>query len=179
MRPRPSALLLGAGLLIITACGSDTGSGSTTTVDSAGSTTTAAPSGGDGVHETETGLGSILVDPDGFTLYVFTADSSGESACYDACAELWPPVAADTPIGSDLDSSIFGSITRTDETEQLTVNGQPLYLYTPDVNPGDANGQNFNGVWFVVDSTGTMIGNAESSNDSGTVLTGGDDGRDY
>src|SRR5690606_20162860 len=37
-------------------------------------------------------LGTILVDGEGMTLYVFDNDSGGESACYDACASTWPPL---------------------------------------------------------------------------------------
>lgn len=38
--------------------------------------------------------GDILVGPDGPTLSMFDADEQGadESACYDDCAENWPPL---------------------------------------------------------------------------------------
>jgi predicted lipoprotein with Yx(FWY)xxD motif len=135
----------------------DPGQEATTTTEAMDTTTSAAEAAMDGVHATETDLGTILVDPDGFTLYVFTADSDGESACYDACAETWPPVAADTQISSDLDESMFGSIERTDGITQLTVNGMPLYLFASDTSPGDTSGQGVNDVWFVVDAEGKMI----------------------
>lgn len=128
-----------------------------TTTTEAMDTTTSAAEAMDGVHAAESDLGTILVDPDGFTLYVFTADSGGESACYDDCAGAWPPVPADTAIGSDLDASLFGSISRTDGIEQLTINGMPLYRYAPDESPGDTNGQGVNDVWFVVDPDGNMM----------------------
>jgi predicted lipoprotein with Yx(FWY)xxD motif len=169
--------LLMAVLLVVAACGGDGASDTTTPAEpdatttegdsaqeqattstgAAEETTTTTAEMMDGVHVSETDLGPILVDPDGFTLYIFTADTDGESTCYDACASLWPPIPADTPISSDLDESLFGSTTRTDNSEQLTVNGMPLYLYTPDTNPGDVTGQGFNGVWFVVDGEGTVI----------------------
>lgn len=188
MRNRTFALFLALGLLVA-ACGGGEGDDETTTTADAGqeaattvaeaptttagdtattsaadATTTSAAEMMDGVHVADSSLGEILVDPDGFTLYIFTADTDGESTCYDACADLWPPVAADTAISSDLDAAIFGSTARTDGTEQLTVNGMPLYLYTPDANPGDVTGQGFNGVWFVVDGSGAII-EAAASND--------------
>lgn len=165
-------------LLVVAACGGDDASDTTSPTESDAtttegdpaqeqattstggdeeSTTTTAPEMVDGVHVSDTDLGPILVDPDGFTLYMFTADTDGESTCYDACATLWPPIPADTPISSDLDESMFGSTTRTDGMEQLTVNGMPLYLYTPDTSPGDTTGQGFNGVWFVLDEDGAVI----------------------
>ncbi|MEX1091612.1 MAG: hypothetical protein WEB67_14225 [Acidimicrobiia bacterium] len=177
-------------LTLIAACGGvdDTGADattlpatdtSTTTAAGADTTTTAAvddEEAMDGVHTASTDLGVILVDPDGFTLYVFTNDSDGESTCYQGCAELWPPVPGDSAISSDLDASIFGTTTRTDGSEQLTVNGMPLYLYTPDANPGDTTGQNFSGVWFVVDGNGSVIGGPEASTGSSEPS---DDDLDY
>jgi predicted lipoprotein with Yx(FWY)xxD motif len=139
-----------------TAAETTTTAAETTTTAAEEATTTEADAVS-GVHAADTDLGLILVDPDGFTLYIFTVDTEGESACYDACADLWPPVPADTPISSDLDASIFGSAPRTDGLDQLTVNGMPLYLYTPDTSPGDTSGHGFNDVWFVVDAGGEVI----------------------
>lgn len=132
-----------------------TAPGTTTTVTG---TTTVAADPMAGIHAAETELGTILVDGDGFTLYVFTVDGGGGSACNDACAELWPPVPADSEVSPGLDTAIFGEITRDDGTTQLTINGMPLYRYGPDTSPGDVNGQGFNDVWFVVDPAGSMVG---------------------
>jgi hypothetical protein len=85
-------------------------------------------------------------------------------------------VPGDTAIGSDLDAAMFGTTARTDGTEQLTVNGQPLYRYAPDTNPGDTNGQEVGGVWFVVGVDGNMIGGPEASIDPASTDDGG---RDY
>jgi predicted lipoprotein with Yx(FWY)xxD motif len=144
-------------LAVVTACGTEGGDPTTTTgddvvsttVDSgqAGPTTTTTAAGDDGTPTTaagvaggvdvsDTDLGQILVDPEGFTVYIFTNDGEGPSTCYDACAELWPPVPGGTAISPSLDQSIFGTTTRDDGSEQLTVNGRPLYRYTPDTNAG-------------------------------------------
>lgn len=175
------------GVALLAACGAAGGDDTTTTSADAGQdpttttapevedTTTTAAETMDAVHVADTDLGSILVNPDGFTLYVFTADSEGESTCYDACADLWPPVPADTSISPELDESIFGAVTRDDGTEQLAVNGMPLYLYTPDENPGDTTGQGFGDVWFVVDPSGNMIEAAAAS----TNVSDDEDEPDY
>jgi len=168
-------------MLIVAACASEGGDTSTTTLGEAtttrggGATTTAgdaatttagddgtsttAGSGetGDGIHGIDTELGTVLADADGFALYVFTNDTDGESTCYDSCAETWPSVPGDSTIGGDIDDTMFDSVARTDGTQQLTVNGQPLYRYTPDA-PGDTAGQGVGGVWFVVGTDGAMIG---------------------
>jgi predicted lipoprotein with Yx(FWY)xxD motif len=157
-------LLIGLmiGALLIAACGSDNGTDTTsagadpTTTEGAGDTT--APEAMTGVHTSETDLGTILVDADGFTLYAFTPDTDGVSTCYDQCAEVWPAAPGDSEIGSDLDAAMFGTAARTDGGDQLTVNGQPLYRYTPDANPGDTSGQGVSNVWFVVDADGAMVG---------------------
>lgn len=180
MKIRQATTLLTV-MLLVAACGGASGdnasgdSGTTTTA--AGTTTT--PQTMDGVHGSDTDLGTVLANPDGFTLYAFTNDTDGESTCYDACADLWPAVSADTPIGSDLDASLFGSTTRTDGSEQLTADGRPLYTYLPDTNPGDTTGQGFNGVWFVVGSDGSLIGGPEAGLDEVTTQTTGAYGYDY
>lgn len=151
--------------LLVAACGDD---GGTATTAAAGDDATTTPAETMvGVHVGDTEAGTALVGPDGLTLYVFTSDINGESTCYDACAELWPPLPADTEIGADLDAAMFGTTTRDDGSEQLTVNDMPLYWYTPDEAPGDAKGQGFNGVWFVVDADGAIV---EASAAADTVI---------
>ena len=103
----------------------DTGQEATTTAPAEDGSTTSAAETMDGIHAADSDLGSILVDPEGFTLYVFTQDTGGESACYDQCADNWPAVTADTPISADLDAAMFGSTERTDGTTQLTINPPP------------------------------------------------------
>ena len=184
---RRTLALLTAAFLVIAACGTDGEEGtSDTTVADTGDTTTSAaveeetttsaaaaeetttPATepvAEGVHTAETDLGSILVDAEGFTLYVFTNDTEGTSTCYDDCAANWPAVPGDTAIGADLDASLFGTTARDDGSEQLTVNGMPLYRFTPDEAPGDVNGQGVGGVWFVVGADGNMIEGPSASND--------------
>ena len=158
MKRRIFSLVL-VGMLVLAACG-DGADGGTDGTDGGTDGTDAVAAG---VSTASTDLGTILVDPDGMTVYVFTNDTAGESTCYDQCADLWPAVPADAPISSDLDGSMFGATTRTDGTEQLTVGGQPLYTYTPDEAPGDTTGQAFSDVWFVVGADGAMIGGPEAT----------------
>lgn len=175
MRNRLTITLTGFALILAACGGGDTGGDTSganeTTTTPANSTTTpeemtstTAAGSMDGIHTGETDLGTILVDADGYTLYIFTVDTDGKSSCYDACADLWPAVPADSTISSDVDASMFGTTTRDDGSEQLTVNDMPLYRYTPDTAPGDTNGQGFNDVWFVVDASGAAIEAAASGN---------------
>jgi predicted lipoprotein with Yx(FWY)xxD motif len=168
MMTRQATTLMTMVLLLVAACGGGSGGNTPTTTAGTGTTT---PQTVNGIHGSDTSLGTVLANPDGFTLYAFTNDTAGESTCYDACADLWPAVSADTPIASDLDATLFGSTTRTDGSEQLTVDGRPLYTYRPDTSPGDTNGQGFNGVWFVVGTDGSLIGGPEAGIDEVTTQT--------
>jgi predicted lipoprotein with Yx(FWY)xxD motif len=97
-------------------------------------------------------LGTYLTDPNGMTLYVFTADSPDQSTCTGTCAANWPPflVAAGTVIDGPIGGTdAFGTITRADGTTQVTLNHQPLYYYAGDKAAGQTNGQGMNNLWYV------------------------------
>ncbi len=97
-------------------------------------------------------LGNYLTDANGKTLYYFTKDSPSKSACYGRCAELWPVFHAQNLIvPSGLKTSDFGTITRTDGTQQTTYKGYPLYYWVRDKSRGETTGQNVGKVWFVID----------------------------
>ncbi len=103
-------------------------------------------------------IGTILVDGDGRTLYLFTPDNQGESTCHDQCADAWPPLTSPALAGEGIDQALLGTSPRTDGSLQTTYNGWPLYYFANDAAPGDTNGQGLNNVWFVVDGAGNGIG---------------------
>jgi predicted lipoprotein with Yx(FWY)xxD motif len=112
-----------------------------------------------------TDFGTILVDSEGMSLYVFMADTQdgGTSACTDAeCIADWPPLSTDgDPVaGEGVDQTLLGTITRDDGTTQVTYNGWPLYNFSKDAAPGDTNGQGleeFGGLWYLVSPDGEAI----------------------
>lgn len=120
-----------------------------------GGTTTADAT----VAVAETDLGEVLVDGDGFTLYLFTNDSEGSSACTGGCASTWPPLTVDgePSAGDGVDASLLGTITRDDGSTQVAYNGHPLYTYAPDEAPGDTTGQGVGGVWFALTPAGDAV----------------------
>jgi len=92
-----------------------------------------------------------LTDSKGMTLYYFTKDVAGESACYGGCAKLWPIFDARTiNVPSSLNSSDFGTITRNDGTHQTTYKGWPLYYFEPDKAPGEMKGEGAHDVWYIM-----------------------------
>ena len=113
-----------------------------------------------------TEFGPILVDGDGFSLYLFMADTqnSGTSTCGDddGCTTEWPPLLTegDPVAGEGVDATLLGTITRDDGSTQVTYNGWPLYLFHEDMAAGDTNGQavdEFGGLWYLVSPTGETI----------------------
>jgi predicted lipoprotein with Yx(FWY)xxD motif len=95
-------------------------------------------------------LGSYLVDEKGMTLYIFRNDSPGKSVCSGPCLEKWPVFLAENlQVRCGMRAKNFSTITRDDGKKQTTYKGMPLYYFSGDAKPGDANGQGLNDVWFV------------------------------
>ena len=108
-------------------------------------------------------LGRILVDSKGFTLYDFHKDKGATSACYGACASVWPPLTTEgTPqAGEGAMTSKLGTTKRKDGTVQATYAGHPLYTYTADTKPGDAKGNDFSSYgaqWYALLPSGEEAG---------------------
>ncbi|MGB7859774.1 MAG: hypothetical protein WBM90_04695 [Acidimicrobiia bacterium] len=102
-------------------------------------------------------LGTMLVDGEGKTLYLFIPDNQGDSTCNDSCEATWPPLTGDFSAGDGIDAALIGSATRGDGSKQVTYNGWPLYYFASDSAPGDANGQGLSDVWFVVSPAGEAV----------------------
>lgn len=109
------------------------------------------------VMSAQTDLGTILVDEEGKTLYVFTQDSPGTSTCEGGCLDTWPAVSGEATAGEGADESLLGSIERSDGSTQATYADWPLYYYAQDQSAGDVNGQGVGDVWYVVGPDGTVI----------------------
>lgn len=106
--------------------------------------------------------GRILVDSKGITLYDFVKDKGGMSACYGACAALWPPVLTKgKPVaGPGLKKSLLGTTKRSDGKLEVTYGGHPLYYFVTDRKPGQTTGQavnQFGGPWWVISAAGKEI----------------------
>jgi len=109
-----------------------------------------------------TGLGRILVDSKGISLYDFPPDKGTMSVCYGACAALWPPVITHgKPVaGPGVRASLLGTTKRKDGKLEVTYNGHPLYYWVGDHKPGQTTGQGLNqfgGPWWVLSPRGKEI----------------------
>jgi predicted lipoprotein with Yx(FWY)xxD motif len=155
---------------------------------SAASPSTTSPTTGGGAAATvgvasSSNLGSILVDSQGRTLYLFAQDTGTTSTCSGACATAWPPLTASgmPTAGSGANASQVGTTPRSDNTQQVTYNGHPLYLFARDTKAGDTNGQGVNAFgasWFAVTPSGNRA-SSQSSGSGGTTTTPGGGGLGY
>ena len=106
----------------------------------------------------DSGLGRVLVDGAGRTLYGFTDDSTGTSTCDGACAAAWPPeLVGSATLPAGLDAAVFTVTTRSDGRFQLKAGRWPLYRFAGDSAPGDTNGQGSGGTWFAAAPDGSLI----------------------
>jgi predicted lipoprotein with Yx(FWY)xxD motif len=130
-----------------------------------GSATSAPPRAAAKVSVASTGLGRILVDGRGHTLYLFAKDSRGKSTCSGACAGFWPPlIAAGKPLaGPGLKATMLGTTKRTDGRLQVTYNRHPLYAFAKDTRKGDTKGEGldvFGAHWYALSAAGAKVVNA-------------------
>jgi len=148
----PAALVALSGLLLA-ACG---GGGNDVARPK---TTTGAPAT---IGPAKTSLGSILVDSQARTVYLFKGDIGTRSACSGPCVHSWPPVLAhgNPSIGIGARPSLVGTTRRRDGTEQVTYNGHPLYRFAQDHKRGDVAGQGvtaFGARWFTLSAAGNQV----------------------
>jgi predicted lipoprotein with Yx(FWY)xxD motif len=116
---------------------------------------------------------NYLTDDSGMTLYYYTVDTNGQSACYGPCEKAWPVFYAESPaVSSPLTASDFGTITRTDGSKQTTYKGWPLYYWFQDKVAGDMTGEGVHKVWYIltVPAYTVMIGTNKAV---GNYLTDG------
>ena len=170
------ALLALAAVVVIAGCGSS--SSSSTGSESSGG---GYGSGGESTGKTASstspptgtvtaitvgsaaGVGKVIVDPKGMTLYYFQKDQGGKSACYGACEQAWPPQISEgkPQAGEGAMASKLGTTTRKDGTTQVTYAGWPLYTFVEDKKPGEDNGTDskaFGASWYPLHPNGEKAG---------------------
>jgi predicted lipoprotein with Yx(FWY)xxD motif len=164
-RPWVAVPLTFAAAALLAACGGPSYGGG-----SAASSSVPAPAAtGALVATAATGLGTVLVDGNGRTVYDFANDTGTMSTCTGGCAANWHPVVAPDTLPASLPgvTGSLGETTRTDGTEQLTVAGHPVYTFQGDSAPGQTNGNGVTldgGLWTAVSPAGSSVtGNTGSS----------------
>jgi predicted lipoprotein with Yx(FWY)xxD motif len=151
-RPGAAALSAVAGVALVAACGTNpyatTGRQVSLGAQQQLSASTVQANSGAGqaqlITSTVEGLGAVLADAEGHTLYRYAQDTAKppKVACVDACAEMWPPLVSDSPaLAAGVNAQLVSLVTRPDGRRQVTVGGWPVYRYAKDTGAGIALGQ--------------------------------------
>ena len=194
-RLRPSAhRLLGGGLLLgaaitVAGCGASgttaSGSGSSPGSGTAGSAGSSPSSAVTVSAKNVPGLGTVLVNGQGQTLYLLTSEKGGKITCTgsNGCTRIWPEITLPqgttaAKAGSGVTSSLLGTVKDASGNFEVTYNGWPLYTYAADSGPGVAHGQGiatFGGTWYVLNASGDpATGKSQPSGSSSSSGSGSD-----
>jgi predicted lipoprotein with Yx(FWY)xxD motif len=166
LRQLSPAILLAAALLA--GCGGGGSTPSTTTTSAAAPTTSTGSSTAAATAVVSTrslsGLGTVLVNGQGRTLYVFMPDKHVKVTCLGACAQLWPPTKLAAGQKASAAGEVKATLLATDPDPEggrvATYAGWPLYTYVPDTAPGQATGQDLEtsgGKWYVIAPSGKLV----------------------
>ena len=170
-----AAPVLAGAAAVLTACGSSSPSTSSPATSAPAASSSASPASSSKSTVTiatrSTGIGTVLVNAQGHTLYWFANDTPTTSNCTGACASYWPPVLG-KPVaaaGASLPKA-FGTITRPGGQIQATYDGHPLYTYAADSSAGMTSGNDQNlsgGLWWAMTPSGAKPGATTSSGGGG------------
>jgi predicted lipoprotein with Yx(FWY)xxD motif len=110
------------------------------------------------------GVGTVLVNGNGQTLYLLSSEQGGKLTCTDenGCTKVWPdtelPSGKTAGIaGTGVQASLLGTVKTADGKLYLTYNTFPLYTFTGDTKTGTAAGQgitSFGGTWAAITPAG-------------------------
>jgi len=161
-----------ASSLMLAACGGTAAGNPTPTPTHASSAKSPAAAAGITIKTTSiAGLGTVLVNAQGRTLYTLTSESGGKLTCTksNGCTQSW--VEVDLPSGATAVSASGGSQSALLSSETgasgtvVTYNGWPLYTFVGDSKAGQANGeglQSFGGTWYALDTSGSAVHAAQT-----------------
>ena len=142
----PTGLAAVAAAGLIAACGS-TGTGGGSGAGGTGAAQGTAASRGTVIAVRKLpGVGTVLVDRSGKTLYSPQQEASGKIACTGGCLNFWLPVrvAAGTALRAPSGvTGVLGMVHRPGGMTQLTYDSRPLYTFRLDQAPGQVHGNNF------------------------------------
>ena len=172
-RPIVAGLAGLAAVGLLAACSSTTSSSAAASGSSSSGQTSAA-SGVAVTTRTVSGVGTVLSNPAGLTLYSPTQEASGVIKCTGECNSFWFPVTVAkgaTPKAASTLTGKLGTFQRpSGGGTQLTYDGKPLYTFKLDTAAGQTNGNGYK------DQFGSLSFNWNAITTSGagaTVSSGG------
>jgi predicted lipoprotein with Yx(FWY)xxD motif len=107
---------------------------------------------------------AVVVGPSGYALYTFKGETTHHIICKKTnskasnCWAFWPPASVNSAKGLSAQPGVTGKLGtfRNHGLLQLTLNGRPLYYFTPDLTSGKksaASGaelKTFGSIWKIV-----------------------------
>jgi predicted lipoprotein with Yx(FWY)xxD motif len=171
-------LLVGGAVVIAMAATTAVALGATHRTTGAAARTNHSASAGVKVGLADSGLGRVLVDGRGRTLYLFEKDKHGKSACSGQCTGFWPPlITSGKPLATrGAKTSLLGTTKRPDGRLQVTYNHHPLYTFVKDTSKGQTNGEELNvfgAEWYALSATGAKVEKHDApSNSAGDPTVG-------
>jgi predicted lipoprotein with Yx(FWY)xxD motif len=157
--------------------------GSSSSGTEAGSPSSSAPAGASSAAaatisaKSVPGVGTVLVNGQGKTLYMLTSEKGGKITCTQAngCTQVWPETlltsgARTAKAGSGVQSSLLGTVKGVSGSPEVTYNHWPLYTFSGDSGPGAAKGQgltSFGGTWYVLNGSGNPVTSSSSGGGNG------------
>lgn len=172
----PIATLASASILLA-ACSSSSKAASTSPVTSVASPAAggSSPSNASVTLSASSvvGVGTVLVDGNGRTLYVLASEKGGKITCTAAggCTTIWPAVVLPSGMskgiaGSGVQASLLGTVNDPAGGVRVTYGGWPLYTFKADTASGTAKGQNLKdsfGLWSALSPSGNPATTAAST----------------
>jgi predicted lipoprotein with Yx(FWY)xxD motif len=123
----------------------------------------ASAAGAPTVKLRSTGIGKILVNGSGDTVFMFTRDKRNKDTCVkvSGCSATWPAlkIRGRPHAGPGVKSSRLGTITLAHGVKQVTYAGHPLYTFSLS-SPGDTSyvgTPEFGGKWYAVNAAGRSV----------------------
>ena len=165
-------------MLLVSACGSSTTTGSSSPSAQNAPTATQAPptptptatqstTTSSAVVKTATATvngksETILTNANGMTLYYFTPDTATAAACTGGCASTWPPLLFSGSGAPTSATTLSGTLTAASNANgnQVSYNNHFLYTFSGDTAAGQTNGEGIAGKWFVAT---TSLGGTKSA----------------
>ena len=103
------------------------------------------------------GVGTVLVNAQGLTLYHWKGETTSNLMCTGACTSTWVPLqvaGGGSPTGGMHVTGSLDTFTRSDGAgTEVTYNGLPLYTFTGDSAPGQASGQGVSNFYVATPSS--------------------------
>jgi predicted lipoprotein with Yx(FWY)xxD motif len=167
---RLGGALATASVVALSACGSSSATKTADTTAGSGPAGSGSPPAGVTISAADVpGIGSVLVNGDGRTLYLLSSEAGGKLTCTDdnGCTKVWPDTELPAGVtqataGSGVQASLLGTVKGAGGNLYVTYGGYPVYQFSGDKGPGTVNGQgitSFGGTWSAMTPAGTAAAN--------------------